>query len=132
MVDGAAVSAQVRAGAVVIRFTLPIRLVSEANAHAHWRERQRRAKAQRSAAYLSAYARVMRLGIDLPAIVTIARIGPRALDSDNLAGCAKHVRDGIADALGIKDNDPRVEWRVEQRRGKPREYAVEIVIEPKA
>ena len=136
----------------MMRFILPIRLISEANraGSEHWRKRHRRAKAQRLLAALRTAAvwnvevrrRVGALewiriigtpeAVSEPLVVTLVRIAPRALDSDNLAGCAKHVRDGIADALGIKDNDPRVEWRVEQRRGKPKEYAVEIVIESKA
>lgn len=66
----------------------------------------------------------------LPVVVTITRVAPRALDDDNLAYAAKAIRDGIADALGVRDNDPRVSWRYEQRkpeRGcKP---AVEIRVE---
>jgi len=36
----------------------------------------------------------------------------------------------VADALGIDDRDPRVDWRYAQRRGAAKEYAVEIRIEP--
>ena len=36
---------------------------------------------------------------------------------------------GIADALGIDDRDPRVSWRYSQKRGKPKEYLVEVSIE---
>lgn len=108
-----------------IAFTVPVRTVSEANAHEHWRVRQKRAKVQRF--YASLLTRVPDHWDK--AIVTLTRIAPRALDSDNLAGSQKHVRDGIADTLGIDDRDPRVEWRYAQRRGKPREYAVEVLIE---
>ena len=34
----------------------------------------------------------------------------------------------IADRLGISDNDPRVEWRYAQERGKPKEYAARVEI----
>jgi hypothetical protein len=107
---------------------LPIRLVSEANAHEHWRSRQRRAKAQRGTA-----AAVMRSLAPIPPApplrVTITRIAPRQLDSDNLAGSGKHLRDGIADWLGIKDNHPGVEWCYAQEKGKPMEYAARVLVE---
>lgn len=114
----------------VVVFTLPVRLVSEANAHTHWRVRQKRAKAQRAAVY---HATLLHrsLTAPYPYTITITRIAPRSLDSDNLVGSAKHARDSIAEALGFDDRDPRVDWRVEQRKGKPKEYAVEIRIEPK-
>lgn len=49
-------------------------------------------------------------------VIVIARIGPRALDGDNLAGSAKHVRDGIADWLGVNDGDNRITWLYEQSK----------------
>lgn len=118
-------------GALVIR--IPVRTVSEANTHTHWRERARRAKEQRTAAYwavhVTNFARLHGgLFID-PLTVTITRVAPRALDDDNLASSQKHVRDGIADALCIDDRDPRVSWRYAQRRGEPKQYAVEVSIE---
>jgi hypothetical protein len=51
------------------------------------------------------------------------------LDDDNAQGALKNVRDGIADALGVDDRTPLVEWRYDQTRGKPREYGVRILIE---
>lgn len=68
-----------------------------------------------------------------PLVITIRRIGPRMLDTDNAARAAKSVRDGIADAVGIDDGDPGLTWRYEQRRatagaaGADR-YGVEIEI----
>ena len=59
----------------------------------------------------------------------LTRIGPRRLDSDNLAAALKHVRDGVADALGMDDGDPRLVWLYGQRRGKPGEYAVLVEIQ---
>lgn len=114
----------------MISVSLPIKLVSEANAHEFWRVRQRRAKTQRfiAAAALRVQCAGL-LGEAGAAVVTITRIAPRSLDDDNLAGSAKHVRDGVADALGINDRDPRVQWRVAQERGLPKDYAVIIRIE---
>lgn len=96
-----------------------LRLVSEANAHTHWRVRQKRAKAQRNLVTLvlrRTVTPVMMLASPLE--VTITRIAPsRGLDSDNLQGSAKHVRDAIAEILGVDDRDERVRWTVEQARG---------------
>lgn len=100
---------------------LPLRIESCANLREHWAKRAKRAKAHRTAA----------LAIPkhpLPCTVTITRIAPRRLDDDNLAGGCKALRDGIADRLGVADNDPRVQWHYAQEKGKPKEYAVRVSI----
>lgn len=120
---------------LVVTLQLPIRVVSEANRREHWATKARRAKAQRSAALLAVRAHASSIVATMGApsrprlVVTLTRIGVRALDSDNLARAFKAVRDGIADALGIDDGDKRIAWRYEQRRGGVREYAVEIRLE---
>lgn len=103
----------------MITVTLPLRLVSGANAREHWAVRAGRAKAHRTACLLVP-------ACDVPCVVTLTRLGPRELDSDNLAISAKHVRDGIADRLGVNDNDPRVVWLYAQERAK--EYGVRVEI----
>lgn len=109
------------------RMTLPIRTVSEANSHEHWRMRQKRAKSQRNECHLKAKARMARFPPQPPLQVHLTRIGVRKLDSDNLQGALKHVRDGIADALGIDDGrDDLVTWTYSQELGK--EYAVRIEV----
>lgn len=105
------------------RLTLPLRTYSELNRRDHWAQRARRMKNHRRSAHL---ATAVLCGRHLPCVVTLIRIAPRKLDDDNLRAALKGVRDGIADRLGIQDNDPRVNWRYEQSRGKPREYAVKI------
>lgn len=102
-------------------YRLPIRLASTANLREHWAKRAKRAKAHRKAA----------LVIDkhpLPCVVTIIRCGSRPMDSDNLAISAKHIRDGIADRLGVDDADPRIEWRYDQESG---DNETIVMIEPK-
>lgn len=96
-----------------------LRLVSEANAHQHWRVRQRRAKDQRNLVALVLRGTVTSYMMAVaPLVVTITRVAPsRGLDSDNLAGSAKHVRDQIAAELGVDDRDDRVSWHVAQARG---------------
>lgn len=101
---------------------LPIHTVSTLNVREHWAKRAGRAKRQRRESYLL----TMGLKLNPGMTVTLTRIAPRALDDDNLRGALKSVRDGIADRLGIDDRDPRVTWAYGQRKGKPKEYAVEI------
>ncbi len=116
----------------MISVTLPLRLVSVANQREHWSKKAKRAKAHRSAAVLmlaprvAAYAKLARF------VVTLTRIAPRALDGDNLQSAFKACRDGVADALGTSDNDPRILWDYRQERGKPKYYAVTITIEASA
>ena len=69
---------------------------------------------------------------DPPLTVTMTRIAPRELDSDNLAISFKHVRDGIADWLGVNDNDKRVTWKYAQERGAPKHYAARVEIKADA
>lgn len=102
---------------------LPLRIESVANKREHWSARARRTKAHRLAA----------LAVPthpLPCIVTLTRVGPRKLDDDNLASGFKALRDGIADRLGVDDGDSRVTWRYAQVRGKAKEYAARVTIEP--
>lgn len=105
---------------------LPIRTVSEANTRGHWSKRAKRAAEQRAVCHMATRAGGPH---PLPAIVTLTRIAPRELDDDNLRGALKAARDGVADAFGIDDRDPRVSWRYGQRRGSKGQYAVEIRIE---
>lgn len=113
---------------MIFAVTLPIKLVSEANAHQDWRKRAKRAKAQGHVTTLACRAGLRFAMADAPLIVTITRIAPRALDSDNLQGAGKHVRDAVAICLGIDDRDPRVEWRVRQEKGAPKSYATRIEV----
>lgn len=101
---------------------LPLRIESVANKREHWSVRSRRSKAHRLAA-LAVPAH------SLPCVVTLVRVAPRGLDGDNLQSGFKALRDGIADRLGVKDNDPRVEWRYDQVRGRAKEYAARVNIE---
>jgi hypothetical protein len=101
---------------------LPLRIESVANRREHWAVRARRTKAHRLAALAVPVH-------PLPCVVTLIRVAPRVLDGDNLQSGFKALRDGIADRLGVADNDPRVEWRYGQERGKAKEYAVRVRVE---
>jgi hypothetical protein len=65
-------------------------------------------------------------------IVQILRIAPKPFDSDNWQAAAKPIRDGIADAFGLRDDAPCFEWHYGQERGKAREYAAAVSIHIKA
>lgn len=49
--------------------------------------------------------------------ITLTRVGPRRMDSDNSCGALKAVRDGVADALSLDDGDPRLTWEYRQETG---------------
>lgn len=106
----------------MIRVDLPLRIVSCANLREHWAKRANRARSHR----LAAIAVPMH---PLPCVVTLTRIAPRELDDDNLRSGFKALRDGIADRLGVNDNDPRVRWEYGQERGAPKQYAARVTIE---
>lgn len=100
-----------------LQVSIPIRVVNGANAREHWSVRARRAKRERQAAYL------LTPRFPLPCVVTLTRVGKRSMDGDGATIAMKHVRDGIADRLGVDDADPRVTWEYRQRTG---DYAVEV------
>lgn len=113
-----------QAPANAIRFKCPVRIESEANRRDHWAARHRRFAKQKRVVALHLLALGGMARPRPPLVVELTRIGPRSLDTDNLAGGCKAVRDQIAAWLGVDDGDPRVEWRYGQQRGKPREYAL--------
>jgi hypothetical protein len=122
----------------VISITLPLRLTNPLNNAQGFSKgavfkKSRERKAKRGAARMctATHAREVKgwLAAGQRVEVTITRVSPRAFDSDGAVASAKSIRDGIADALGVNDNDARIEWKVTQQRGQPREYAVRITIE---
>ena len=113
----------------MIEYEIPVRTKSEMNMHEHWRARQRRAKEQRMVAKLCTITATGNEATTAAKTITLTRIAPGKLDSDNLAGSCKHVRDGIADAIGMDDGDERLTWLYAQRRGAKGEYSVDVVIE---
>ena len=101
-----------------------VKLVNALNKREHWAVRMSRAKAQRAQAALamraSAIGRPLALQMAGGGLtITITRRGGRRMDDDGLTASAKHVRDGVADWLGIDDGDPRLTWVVRQD-GAPR------------
>lgn len=114
-----------------MRFEIPLRTKSGNVGHGreHWGTRARRVRKEREAvawAWIVAGLKMRRLS--LPAVVTLTRIDPRALDGDNNEAALKAVRDQVAHELAVDDSDPRVTWAYSQERGKPKEYAVRVEI----
>ncbi len=109
--------------------TIPLRTVSESNARDHWAAKARRTRAARVAVGLVIRANVHSWAVVPPYRVLLTRVAPsQGLDDDNLRGALKACRDGVADALGLADNDPRIVWDYAQRRGTKGQWAVEITI----
>jgi len=115
-----------------MEYILPIRTKSEANCRDHWAKKGRRVKLQRNMS--RAYAMEAIHDRDRPMIppieVMLVRISPgRKLDTDNLAGSNKAIRDGIADALKIDDGDVgQLKFTYDQEKGPPKTYAVRVTI----
>ena len=109
---------------------IPVRLVNGANAREHWAVRADRAKKQRAAAKLSLYkaCKIIARDPDEPVTITLTRRGGRQMDDDGLTISAKHVRDGIADWLGIDDGDKRLTWIVRQDKAPRGQHWVDVVV----
>lgn len=113
----------------VIEFDVPIKIESEMNKRDHWSVRKKRFDAQRTAVWAAwprKRGKVVTLAV--PVLVTLTRVGKRRLDSDNLAGGFKSVRDEIARILGVDDGSPKIRFAYEQTTGKA--YAASVRIEP--
>ena len=108
-----------------------MRLPSLANMRKHWRAMLGIRKAQRATGVLlarKAFGPFSAPGFGAHGTfliaVTLTRVGARKLDSDNLASAFKHVRDGVAEYVGVDDGDERWTWNYAQRSGS-KVYAVE-------
>lgn len=107
---------------ILASFTIPIRAPSTANLREHWGARHRRNSKQKSDTRLLC----PRWSSGPLFLVTLTRVGPRELDSDNLAAALKGCRDAIASWLRIDDGSPLVVWQYENEPGEP---AVRVSVE---
>ena len=107
---------------------LPLRTVSVSNVREHWSARALRAKQHRMVAKVEVVAALKGArSHDQVRTVTLTRLAPRSLDTDNLAASLKAIRDGGADALGVTDGPGGIAWRYQQ--AKARTYGVRITVE---
>lgn len=108
---------------------VPIRIESVDNLREHWSARAKRTREQRAAVWYA--LRAAKAPHQLPCTVTLTRIAPRTLDShDNLRAGLKASADACADWLEVLDKDERITWSYSQARGKAREYALHVEIQP--
>jgi hypothetical protein len=118
---------------VTVHFSL--RTVTESNTGGHWAAKAKRAKWQRNVTRLLVLGQMAREPWpyeDSPVSCKLVRISRGAIrDSDNLASSLKHVRDGVADALGMSDADlgestDRIVWRYAQEHGQHSGVRIEL------
>lgn len=110
----------------VVTVEVPMKLPSLANLRLHWAAKAKTVKAQRAAVALALRTQgrqwlthwkgisanpAHRLG------VCFTRLGPRALDDDNLAHAFKGIRDEVAAFVGLDDGDSRFVAEYHQQRG---------------
>lgn len=109
----------------MISVYLPLKTVAGLNAREHFRVRAKRVKTERltTRLVLQPHPRP-----ELPCIVRMVRLSAGTLDSDNLQGACKGIRDSVADWLGIPDNDPRIDWQYGQERCKRGEFGVRVEV----
>jgi hypothetical protein len=101
-----------------VAFVLDIKTVNELNRHEHWRVRAKRAKKQHGLAMLVTASKMPWPWL-WPVTVSLTRLSPsKGLDAhDGLPASQKFIVDGIAEALGVDDADPRITWTYAQERG---------------
>lgn len=115
-----------------IRVWVPVEVVSEANqgTAGNWHGKWSRGKTQQRivGAVLGMFVKPCP---EPPLVVTMTRIGGKQMDTDNLAGSFKAVRDAVARFLGIDDRHAaRVRYDCQQRTRKNNESygcTIEIV-----
>ena len=106
---------------------MPLRTYSAANLREHWSVRARRVRAERRTTFWTLKAAGFKP--HLPARITLCRISSGMLDDDNLRSAFKAIRDEIALAYKIPDNDPRLIWDYAQQSCKRGTYSVRITLE---
>lgn len=106
---------------------IPIKTVAGLNAREFWAVRAARVKKERRAGKLMGRALVAAVG--LPVVLTMTRLSAGTLDDDNLLGACKGIRDGLADAYGVDDADPRIKFRYAQAKCPRGQYGVRVKAE---
>lgn len=111
-----------------MKIEVPIRIESVANIHEHWTARAKRAAKHKNDTWFA--LRAAKAPHAVPCTVTLTRVAPRTLDGDNLQSGIKAARDGVALWLDTDDGDERITWAYDQRKGQPKQYALEVEITP--
>jgi hypothetical protein len=126
---------------------LPVCVESEQNRRDHWAQSKRRRDQQAAEVITAVEPYLNWVGRDARLRIELTRLAPRELDSDNLIGGFKRIRDVIAwvangrrmrwttihgvkqlrPAMGVDDDDPRFKWQYGQERSPA--YGVRIRVE---
>lgn len=105
---------------MIQELTVPIHTISEANTREHWTIAHTRHRRQKLAVHHALLSN--QVNTHLPVAVTMTRLSPRKLDSDNLQSALKYIRDAISEyfipgkAPGRADDDPRFTWQCHQEK----------------
>lgn len=116
-----------------IEIIVHVRTRSEMNQsrQEHWSTKKKIVDAQHDAVTYALRAESVRCLFKPPIRVTLARMGPKRLDSDNYRSALKATRDAIAKWIGIDDGrDDLLEW-VYDPQEENLKYGVRIRIESK-
>lgn len=105
-----------------LTFEVPVKASHTLNSRSHWSVRARRRGTERNAVSLA----LPKHRVEPVLLITLTRVGPRAMDDDNVQGAMKGIRDEVAKQLRIDDGSPLIRWQYEQAKG---EYAVHVRIE---
>lgn len=111
-----------------LEFYAPIKTVSEANQRDHWTVKNKRKKAQQAEIDAEFLKALNHRKIQLPCLVKFTRYGPRALDTDNLSGAFKGIRDSIAARIGVDDGSELIKFEYHQIPIRERTYGVKVEI----
>jgi hypothetical protein len=115
-----------------IQFSVPVKILSEANNSDHWAKKNSRKHAIRSAIKLR-WLLIGSVEIELPCLIRLTRIAPRSLDYDNLVYSMRNVTNIVAELIlpglapGRADGDTRLKFEYLQRKVS-KTYAVEVEI----
>jgi hypothetical protein len=117
--------------------TIDVTLGRGQNMREHYRVRANRVKEERTATMVGLYNAALQWTRPLQggegARVTLMRpIARIPLDSDNLSGAFKGVRDEVAAFLGVDDRSDRIHWIYTQERGKGLKPTITIEVMPVA
>lgn len=111
--------------------TVPgVPVVAEANRRDHWAVRRRRGLVQKAAALkaLVALGPAVRDRFRAAEVVTVrfVRIGGKRLDSDNLVGGFKAIRDQLAKWLLVDDGSDRLRWEWPAQEAGEKGFRIEL------
>ncbi len=119
---------------MIQELVIPIATISEANSREHWTVAHTRHRRQKLAVRLALASN--QLPVQFPVVVTMTRLSPRKLDSDNLHSALKYVRDAIAEhflpglAPGRADDHPGFSWSVRQEKHSDKAVKIEFQYHP--